>query len=161
VILLIDLKTEPRATYTALRELLKNYSGLLTKFTPQKIETNAVTVILTGNRSVETLAEETNRFVACDGVFADLDSKKRANLIPLVSGEWKKYFKWTGAGEMPADEKSRLRELVSKAHRQGRKIRFWGTPDRPEIWRELFDADVDLLNADDLPGLGKFLRAQK
>ena len=34
------------------------------------------------------------------------------------------------------------------------------TPDDPAVWRELADAGVDLLNADDLAGLERFLRAQ-
>ena len=35
-----------------------------------------------------------------------------------------------------------------------------GTPDDPAVWRELVAAGVDLLNADDLPGLERFLRSQ-
>ena len=39
-------------------------------------------------------------------------------------------------------------------------MRFWATPDDPAVWRELVDAGVDLLNADDLAGLERFLRSQ-
>jgi hypothetical protein len=45
---------------------------------------------------------------------------------------------------------------VAKAHAQGRKVRFWGTPDLPQVWREEVSAGVDLLNADDLPKLREF-----
>jgi hypothetical protein len=58
---------------------------------------------------------------------------------------------------MPPDDRTRLHDLVAKAHAQGRRIRFWATPDRPEVWRELLEADVDLINADDLEGLERFL----
>jgi len=56
-----------------------------------------------------------------------------------------------------------LKQIVEKAHAQGRKIRFWATPDKPEVWKALFDAGVDLINTDDLGGLQKFLlsRSQK
>ena len=63
---------------------------------------------------------------------------------------------------MPADEHERLTYFVTQAHTQGRKVRFWATPDqsgpaRERLWRTLKRAGVDYLNTDDLPGLSAFL----
>jgi len=41
-------------------------------------------------------------------------------------------------------------------HAQGRQLRFWNTPDRPDVWRTLRDADVDIIGADNLPALRAF-----
>ena len=49
-------------------------------------------------------------------------------------------------------------KIVRKAHQSGRMIRFWATPDRVSVWRELNEAGVDLINADNLSGLRQFLR---
>src|SRR5687768_14438029 len=46
--LLVDIKTEAGPTYEALRELLANYRQMLTQFEEKRIETNAVTIILSG-----------------------------------------------------------------------------------------------------------------
>ena len=159
VTLLIDVKSDAPTTYAALREVLKNYSGMLTKFDHEKIETNAVTVVVTGNRAPEIIAKEKVRYAACDGGIDDLESGKPPGLFPQISADWKKYFQWNGVGPIPVEEKNQLRKLVKKTHRQGRRLRFWGTPDQPEFWRELFDADVDLIGADDLDKLDKFLRS--
>jgi hypothetical protein len=59
---------------------------------------------------------------------------------------------------MPAAEREKLRSFVAKAHAKGRKIRFWAIPSNRAVWKELADADVDLINTDDLPGLEKYLR---
>ena len=61
---------------------------------------------------------------------------------------------------MPDQERQKLQAIVEKAHGKARRVRFWSTPDDPAVWRELADAGVDLLNADDLPGLERFLRWQ-
>ncbi|MEO7300289.1 MAG: phosphatidylinositol-specific phospholipase C/glycerophosphodiester phosphodiesterase family protein [Verrucomicrobiota bacterium] len=159
VVLLVDIKSELGVTCAALQTQLSKYSEMLTKFSAGKIETNAVTVILTGRRSVELMSRETNRLAACDGLLSDLDSNLPSALVPWISAEWRKSFVWLGDGAMPAEEKLRLRQLVEKTHRQGRQLRFWGTPDRPEIWRELRSAQVDWIGADDLGGLEKFLRS--
>lgn len=160
VILLIDLKSEGAATYTALRNVLQSYAPILTRFERGKMESNAVTVIISGNRPRQLMAAETVRFAAYDGRPEDLDGSAPSDFIPLISEDWKKLFKWRGEGPFPEAERRRLRELVDKAHQQGRKIRFWGTPDRPAAWRELYESGADLLNTDDLSGLRAFLVGQ-
>jgi hypothetical protein len=36
-------------------------------------------------------------------------------------------------------------------------VRFWATPEKPEVWRELLKAEVDLINTDKLAELREFL----
>jgi hypothetical protein len=157
VTLLVDVKSDAGKTYTALREVLKAYSDILTVFRSGSTATNAVTVIISGNRDRSVMPNETARYAALDGRLEDLDSNASSHFIPLVSESWTKIFKWRGAGPMPNVEKQTLRQTVTKAHAQGRKVRFWATPDQPKVWKELLDAGVDLLNADDLAGLQAFL----
>ena len=47
---------------------------------------------------------------------------------------------------------------MKKAHLEGRRIRFWATPEKKSVWTELVDSGVDLINTDDLKGLSKFIR---
>jgi glycerophosphoryl diester phosphodiesterase len=104
------------------------------------------------------------RYAACDGRLTDLQSDAPADLIPLISDNWTKHFTWKGIGPMPAEERLKLRQIVEAAHRKGRRVRFWATPDnasvaREALWRELVLAGVDLINTDDLKGLQHFLLA--
>ncbi len=157
--LLIDLKTDWRTLYPALRATLTNYADMLTTFRDGRKQTRAVLVVISGDRSREMFAGETIRYAAFDGELADLDSNAPADLIPWISSPWGRTFQWRGDGEMPAAELARLRGIVARAHAQGRRIRFWGAPDRPEIWQVLHEAGVDLINTDKLAGLEMFLRA--
>jgi hypothetical protein len=156
-ILLIDVKTEGDPTYAVLRTVLRRYSDIFTSFSQGQTHTNALSAIISGNRPGTILSQESVRYAAIDGRPQDLDGNAPNDLIPLVSQDWKRLFKWQGVGAFPEAERERLVELVGKAHQQGRIIRFWGTPDRMEMWRALYAAGVDLLNADDLSGLRDFL----
>ena len=62
---------------------------------------------------------------------------------------------------MPNEERAKLREMVRKAHRSGRMIRFWATPDNAAVWEELYRAGVDLINTDRLERLDSFLFLKK
>jgi hypothetical protein len=158
--LLIDVKSAADPTYAALREVLKSYSDILTRFESNAIRTNAVIVIISGERAESMMRTETTRFAAVDGRLPDLETNSTVALVPLISDNWTKHFKWRGTGSLPAEERTKLRELIARTHAQGRRLRLWATPDNPAGWKELRDARVDLINTDKLPELEQFLRAK-
>ena len=155
-VLLIDFKTAGEPTYAALREVLKEYSEFLTVFRDGKKETNAVTVVLTGGYPRAALAADKVRYAGGDGKLADLKTNPPADLVPWISEDWSRLFKWRGNGPMPEEERKKLKEIVAQAHEQGRQVRFWGSPDKPDFWKELLADGVDLINTDDLSGFAEF-----
>ena len=158
--LLVDVKSDATNTYQALRLVLQEYASMLTRFQPGLTESNAVTVIISGNRARALMAAETSRLAGYDGRLADLDAADSRHLIPLVSDNWTLHFKWRGKpeeGSLPDAERTRLKVMVSNAHARGQRLRLWGTPDAPAMWKELRDAGVNLINTDKLPELRSFL----
>jgi glycerophosphoryl diester phosphodiesterase len=158
LILLVDIKTDAAATYTALKLVLERYAAMLTRFEGDQIITNAVTVILSGNRPREQLLSEASRYAAFDGRLADLGKGLPISFMPLVSDNWNNHFTWKGQGTLAEAERTKLKGIVAQAHRENRALRFWATPDTQAAWQELAAAGVDLINTDDLEGLAAFLR---
>ena len=156
--LLIDAKSDTNETWAVLREVLANYSDLLTKFDGTKVEPRAVTVVLTGNRPRELLPQESVRLAGLDGQMPDLDKPNPNGIFLWMSEDWKHFFKWNGKGRFPDDEKTQLLDIVAKAHARNMKVRFWDSPESTHFWRELRNDGVDLLNVDDLANAEKFLR---
>jgi hypothetical protein len=157
--LMIDVKTDAKPTYTALRKALEPYRAMLTTWKDDRTAPGPVTIVLSGNRARQTITAEPERLLAIDGRLEDLEAPSPAppTLIPWISAPWPRTFQWTGEGPIPEPEKEKLRALVQKSHAQGRQIRFWATPERLQVWRELREAGVDLINTDDLAGLSRFL----
>lgn len=155
VTLLVDLKNTPQQTLAALMETLKSYAEMLTSFTRDATETRAVTVIVSGMYNRNALIEQSPRVAAVDGRPPHLG--KSCHDVPLVSENWFSLFTWKGVGEMPAGELGKLREMVAKAHAAGQRIRFWNLPAGDAALSLLFDEGIDLLNADDLAAMRKFL----
>ncbi len=159
--LMIDVKTDAKETWAALSKVLDEYADILTVTTDGKTEAKAVTVVLSGNTDRETVGKAAVRHAGIDGRPKDLDANPSAELVPWVSDAWKTHFKWDGTGDMPDTERKTLRGLVSKAHDQGRKVWFWATPDKPEVWAELLAAGCDFINTDKLEELQAFLLKAK
>jgi hypothetical protein len=155
--LLVDVKTQAKGTYAALDKELARYADVLSVTRDGKFTPGAVTVVVSGNCDRQAIAAQKARYAAIDGRPPDLDSTAPAHLVPWVSASWGSQFRWRGKGPMPAAERTKLREFVRKAHRHGRRVRFWATPESAAVWEELLATEVDLINTDRLAELRKFL----
>ena len=155
--LLIDIKSDAEATYAALHKVLESYAGLFTRFEGDDIDEGPVLAVISGARPVATIAAQPLRYAAIDGRMPDLESDAPASLVPWISASWRDVFKWGGRGAMPEPERAKLHAILAKAHAAGRRVRFWGLPWGGKVWPTLYEAGVDLINADNLAGLEAFL----
>ncbi len=163
ITLLIDVKTDSASTYTVLRSVLARYKDILTEWRTDGTTDRAVTVVVSGARpTIADLSIESPRYAAYDGRLSDLDRGVSPFIMPLVSESWSAVSKWTGDANvaLPDTDRTHIEAIVAKAHAQGYRLRFWATPDTSVAWRALRDLNVDLINADDLSGLRRFLLEQ-
>jgi len=156
VTLLVDVKSEARATYAALETVLARYAEILTRFESGRVIAGAVTVIVSGNRIYDDVIARNPRYSALDGRSSELDSPVPATVYPWISENWTKVSAWRGEGPLPSEDEARLRDWVQRAHANGRKIRFWNTPESVTAWRILRASGVDLIGTDHLGRLRDF-----
>lgn len=159
--LLVDIKADGEAAYRRLARLLAEYDDIVSVVRAGRLEPRAVTVVVSGERAWQTISADSPRCVGIDGRLTDLGSDLPSHLVTLISDNWQLNFRWRGEGEFPPAEREKLRDIVGRAHDRGRRVRFWATPEKASLWRELLAADVDLINTDDLAGLQRFLRETK
>lgn len=162
--LLIDIKSEAESTYAAIDKVLADYGEMISVTRDGRFEQKPVTVVISGNRPIQTMRRQTVRYAGIDGRSGDLMNSQPTppDLMPWISDRWGASpgvaFKWNGEGPMSETEREQLRQYVKLAHGQKRKVRFWATPENPEFWKELHAADVDLIGTDHLVELKEFLR---
>ena len=159
--LLIDVKSHAESTWVALEPLLRRYDDVIASWHGDSMTARPVVAVISGERPLVTLPAQRDRWAGLDGRLADLDAVfgTPATSMPLVSDDWKNITKWRGRGAPPKSVRRRLASVVAKAHAQGRRLRFWNTPDLPVVWRLLVRSGVDLIGADDLDALRRFLSA--
>ena len=157
--LLIDVKSHAESTWVALEPLLRRYDDVITSWHDDSMTTRPVVAVISGERPLLTLPAQRDRWAALDGRLADLAAAHAppAAAMPVVSDDWKKFTDWRGRGAPPSAVRRRLASVVARAHAQGRRLRFWNTPDVPVVWRLLVQSGVDLIGADDLDALRRFL----
>ncbi|UFH56728.1 histidinol-phosphatase [Spirosoma sp. KNUC1025] len=153
--LMIDAKTQADSTYQAIDKLLQRYRSLL-NLGNQK-QPGAVTVVLSGNRPVQTLVKSKGRLVALDGRPDDIGKGYTPAMMPIISDNYTNQLGWRGQGDIPDDQFQKLRQLAERVHRENKKLRLWNSPEDPVVWAKLREAGVDYLNTDQLELVRDFL----
>ncbi len=159
-VLLVDIKAEPSRVWPVLQQELAAFAPMLTRWNGATVQAGAVTVVLSGARPWREVAAAAERHCALDGRLRDLDAipPTDAALVPWISDAWTNVSDWRGSDELMPAECERIAALVARAHAQGRELRFWGVPDRPEAWRALRELGVDRISTDRPADAAKFVR---
>ena len=163
--LMIDVKSASVATFQKIHAALKQYPDLFAQqsTTPaQHPEPPGppVRIVISGNRAKDEILKSQPRLAGIDGRLSDMESDLSSDAMPWISDNWRSHFRWRGESTLPDQEREKLQDYVKQAHNKGRLLRFWATPDSPAVWDALLDAQVDLINADDLLGLQKHLKTR-
>lgn len=156
--LMIDFKNEGKETYQNLREILKSYEHLLTEGDGKK---PALRILISGDRPKEDIISDKERLVTIDGRPDDLGELYDPEIMPVISQRFGLATSWKGKSPVSDSEREELATLVEQAHRQGKKVRLWATPEDEMVWETLLDIGIDYINTDDRPRLQKFLLERK
>lgn len=155
ITLLIDIKTDARATIKKLVEVLNSYPGLFrTEESPPFVH-----FIVSGNRDYSLILSTPG--LCIDGRPGDLGKGYSADQVPLISDHYGNWMHWNGEGKPDEAELQKLRALASRVHAENKKLRLWAIPDREEAWAVLLDAGVDFINTDRLEALNRYLNIRK
>ncbi|WP_184542169.1 phosphatidylinositol-specific phospholipase C/glycerophosphodiester phosphodiesterase family protein [Mucilaginibacter sp. FT3.2] len=158
--LMIDIKSDADKTYEALEQILEKYRPILSGYENGVYTQRQVTVVITGHKPYTLIKAQKSRLAFIDEDLMQVKQDTLAkNLYQTASCKYSHLLKWDGKGNFPPFERQRLRMYVLLAHRFGKKVRLWASPENEEVWRELLNCGVDLINTDRLVELHNFLQA--
>jgi hypothetical protein len=157
IILMIDIKTEAEPTYDVLKQQLAPYANLLHS---KKNPDGRVKVVLSGNRPVIAVKNDSSPLVSIDGRPEDLAASYAPDFMPVISQNYAKVIKWNGEGNISEADALTLKNLATETHKQGKKLRLWASPEKLNVWQALLNAGVDFINTDKLKELQTFLSTQ-
>ncbi|GAB3760717.1 alkaline phosphatase [Spirosoma pomorum] len=151
---LIDLKTPAAQSLPLLVKALSAY--------PDVFGTNGpVQVVVSGNVPAPAQFAQFPDWLKFDGRPTVTYTAEQLTHIGLISQDFKKYTRWNGKGLIVKKERDAIQAVVDQVHKQGKKIRFWATPDNINTWKSLMNLGVDFINTDNLSGLGRFLSTRQ
>lgn len=158
--LMIDIKSEASSSYLKLKQILENYEPMISVVRNGKEETHKpVKIVVTGfhGRPFDQILKDEPILVSIDGRFNELNKGITADVMPYISENYKNHLSYLGIGEPSLKDKNTLLNMVSATHKEGKKLRFWASPDNEAVWAFLLNHKVDLINTDSLPKINNYL----
>ncbi|QMW04546.1 alkaline phosphatase [Spirosoma foliorum] len=151
---LIDLKTPARLSLPLLVRALSAYPDVFGVGGP-------VNVVVSGNVPTPDQFSNYPAWLQFDGRPDVAYSPEQLAHIGLISQAFPTYTRWNGKGLIVKKERAKIQAVIQQVHRQGKKIRFWATPDNINTWKTLMNMGVDYINTDQIAPLGHFLRQRQ
>ncbi|MEO6148861.1 MAG: phosphatidylinositol-specific phospholipase C/glycerophosphodiester phosphodiesterase family protein [Mucilaginibacter sp.] len=158
ITLMVDIKTGAGDTYAALKPLLEKYKSILSSYEDGQVHYRMVTIVLSGHKPYQLIKKEKYRLAFIDEDLEKIGTDSAmTEVYPMASCRYNSMVKWRGKGPMPAAQKQNLSAYVNTAHRMGKKVRLWASPENKVVWEELLSCGVDLINTNELVTLKNFL----
>ncbi|MEN7551622.1 alkaline phosphatase [Rapidithrix thailandica] len=142
--LLVDVKREAKGSLEQLKVLLEPHKGHFYPYTQK----NAPKIVISGSRPLPKEMGDCPEYLFFDGRIEEKYDEKASAKVPLISLPFARVSRWNGKGNIPAGDLKKLRIIIDKVHAQGKKIRFWGTPDTKTTWKAFARLGIDYINTD-------------
>ncbi|WP_375445973.1 phosphatidylinositol-specific phospholipase C/glycerophosphodiester phosphodiesterase family protein [uncultured Fibrella sp.] len=142
--LVFDIKDKIEDVLPKLLPLLENN---LVAFS-RSVSPMAVRIIITGNRPRPEFYLDQPTYLFFDGRPSELYDEETAKRVALISDNFRSYARWDGTGDIPEDDKAKLKRIIKRAHDTGCPMRFWNAPDTPNAWKKLYKLGIDVINTD-------------
>lgn len=159
--LFLDIKYDPKKTYNKIWEQLSPYHEMLTYRVGPQWHEGKLKVIFVGNAPMRTFQQERVCFVEAQGTIDDLDKNYDNKVMPLIGIDFENDIEWNGLGKMPFEEYKSFKEIIRKAHEQGKKVRVYNLPNEENIWDIFYTAGVDMISSNDPARFKKFMESKK
>jgi alkaline phosphatase len=147
--LMIDLKTTGVTTIAALVSSLKDF--------PELKSCKSLFITMSGEMPPPGEWNNYPLYINFDGRPNVDYTPQQAKRLRLVSTSFASVSHWKGEGDIPGKDAAKIKETIESAHKIGKPMRFWASPDTPNAWQKFIDIGVDILNSDHVEELSKFL----
>jgi hypothetical protein len=159
--LFLNIKFDIKKTYQKLWEELSPYNEILTyRIGPQWHE-GKLRIVFVGNAPLRVLQQERVSFAGAQGTIDDLSKNYDSKIMPVIGINFENDLSWNGVGKMPFDEFMKVKDIIRKAHEQGKKVRVYNCPEEDNIWDVLVTSGVDFINSTNSLKFGKFLSSKQ
>ena len=142
--LMIDVKENWDAVYPNLKREIEKYGEIFNR-NGQK---TAIQIVISGSRPEQSAFNTYPKWLFFDGLPNISYAKKDLERVTMISDNFSTYSKWKGSGEIPEEDKVKLKNLIAQAHKLNKPIRFWGAPDTEACWKQLVELGADIINTD-------------
>lgn len=152
--LMIDVKENWESVYPYLKKEIEKYGNVFKR----NVKKRAIQIVISGSRPDYGTFNTFPKWLFFDGLPKVNYAKKDLKRITMISDNFANSSKWKGVGEIPEEDKVKLKKLIEEAHVLNKPFRFWGAPDTEACWKQLAALGADIINTDKIAESKKYFQ---
>ena len=160
-ILYFEIASDSISTFEALLKEIEPYQNILTSFEGSKRSKKPVRIIIGGNIPYSKIFNSAKRYLFAEESALKLDYSKDETFTFLAGLSLKNNYSWSGEKNMPNMEYMSLITHVKSAHKAGRLVRLYDTPELPNSFDILYGSGVDLIEINDITSFASYWQKRK
>ena len=160
-IIFFKIVSDSNSTYEALLKEIEPYQNILTSFEGTKRNKKPVRIIIGGNIPYSKIYNSSKRYLFAEESALKLDLSKDETFTFLAGLSLKNNYTWKGQKNMPNMEYMSLIAHVKNAHKAGRLVRLYDTPELPNAFDILYGSGIDLIEINDITSFATYWQKRK
>lgn len=159
--LMIDLKTKKKKLLKALNKALLKYDHLLQKRTDTGgVKWGPIRILISGNPPLRKWKKVKSPYFYLDGRIGKNYPEELKGQVLRISSSLKKVISVKHLLDQECSQYNDFVKLVKSIYSKGHdEVRFWASPDEPEVWKALIAAGVNVVSVDALKKFNTFSKS--
>jgi hypothetical protein len=146
IFLILNFTTQPVQIYKQLAIEMRPFAEMLTYSTDGKKHEGKLRILVKDKTQLEKINNIKPSFLGLVGNLSDLDKNVDSEQMPLIEVDFTAITSWKGTGNIPFEDFTKIKDLVTKVHIQKKKISFINCPDNKTVADLILSSKADFVN---------------
>lgn len=148
ILLLLNIKNDPIKAYSRLKKAILPLRDQIS-FRNTDWHQGSIRILTRNKILSDFLEKEELSYLGFVGNKEDLNTSLKPEILPLIEFDFAELTNWHGAGNIPFPDYVKIKELINKAHQQGRKVCISNCPNHQAARDVLTSSKVDFILTND------------
>ncbi|MFA5329092.1 MAG: hypothetical protein WC384_14960 [Prolixibacteraceae bacterium] len=161
IFLILNFMAQPAQVYKQLSAEMRPFSDMLSFSLDGTEHPGKLSILIKDKNQFEKINSIKPGFLALVGTMSDIGKDVDSKKMPLIELDFTEITSWKGIGNIPFEDFTKIKDLVSKVHAQNKKISLINCPTYKTVADLILTAKVDFMNTADATRMAEYFEPAK
>jgi len=161
VFLILNFTAQPVQIYKQLAIEMRPFAEMLTVKVDGADHQGKLRILIKDKAQLEKINNIKPSFLGLVGNLSDIDKNIDSNKMPLIEVDFNEITSWKGTGNIPFEDFTKIKAIVSKVHAQKKKISIANCPSYKTVADLIQTSTADFMTTSEATRIAGFFESAK
>ena len=156
VFLILNFTSQPVQIYKQLALEMRPFAEMLSFKIDGNEQKGKLRILTKDKLQLEKINSVKPSFLGLVGNLSDIDKKVDSTVMPLIEIDFSEVTSWKGTGNIPFEDFTKIKDLVTKVHAQNKKISMTNCPSYKTIADLVLASKIDFVTTPEATRMAGF-----